>query len=74
MWNGFARTLFWPFMGLSFDSLDLDYWLGGLWHEFLHVPAVYVPEWIGIAVVSGFAMFLVYKKKVKRFTRTGLVL
>ena len=74
MWNGFARTLFWPFMGLTFDRLDLDYWFEGLWYRFLHVPAVYVPEWIGIAIFTGFVTFLIYRKKVNRFFKTGLVL
>jgi len=40
----------------------------------MHVPSVYAPEWIGIAVVIGFAIFLVYRKKITRFLRKGLVL
>jgi len=40
----------------------------------MHVPSVYAPEWIGIAVIIGFAIFLVYRKKITRFIRKGLVL
>ncbi|MFC1998694.1 metal-dependent hydrolase [Chloroflexota bacterium] len=61
------KTLFWPFMSVTFDKLDLDYWIGGMWYEFLHDPGVYIPEWIGIAVVVGFAAWLFYRKEVQRF-------
>ena len=73
MWDGCLRTLFWPLGGWSFDRLDLEYWLGGLWQAFLHVPSVYVPEWTGIAAVAGFASWLVYRKNVRRFLREGRI-
>ncbi|MFC1905905.1 metal-dependent hydrolase [Chloroflexota bacterium] len=73
MWM-MPKTLFWPFMGLTFDKLDLDYWLGSLWFEFLHDPSVYIPEWIGISVVVGFVSWLVYRKEVWRFIKGERIL
>jgi inner membrane protein len=68
------RTLFWPFMGFTFDKLDSDYWLGSLWNKFLHDSSVYIPEWIGIAIVAGFGIWLVCRKEVRRFLRQGRII
>jgi len=50
----------------------LDNYVGSLWDEFLHAPAVYVPEWIGIAVIVGLSIFLIRRKEVRSFIRNGL--
>jgi len=68
------KTLFWPFKGFTFDKLAPDYWLGSLWHKFLHDPSVYIPEWIGIAIVVGFGTWLVYRKEVRHFLRQGRII
>ena len=72
IWN-MPRTLLWPFMGITFDKYDYGNLLSLWWNEFLHVPSVYIPEWIGIAIVVAFASFLIWRREVKHFLKMGML-
>lgn len=72
IWN-MPRTLLWPFMGITFDKYDYGNLLSLWWNEFLHIPRVYIPEWIGIAFVTGFAAVLIWRRDVKHFLKVGML-
>jgi membrane-bound metal-dependent hydrolase YbcI (DUF457 family) len=65
------RTLFWPFLGFTFDRVDVEDWLSlWLWDLFVY-PDLFIPETIGLAILLCFVLTLVYRKKIGVFLRHG---
>jgi len=67
------RTLFWPFLGFTFERSDLTDWLLNILHSLISDPAVYVSEAAGLAVLLWFGLALVRRKKLGVFIRYGQV-
>jgi membrane-bound metal-dependent hydrolase YbcI (DUF457 family) len=72
MWLA-PRTLFWPFLGLAFDRVDLENWLSDILRALLSRPGVYIPEAIGLLVLLYFGLVLIRHRKVGAFIRYGRV-
>jgi len=72
MWS-IPATLFWPLMGFSFPKIDLENWVGGIFHALTHDPSIYIPEIIGLAVALWFAVDIIKRKKVLAFIKYGRI-
>jgi len=70
MWR-MPQTLFWPFLGVAFESLGYTDWVSNLFYALLTNPEVYVPELLGAAILLWFGLVLVRRKKVYAFIRYG---
>jgi hypothetical protein len=71
LWDN-PKTLFWPFLG-GFESYEAEGWFSDIWYNLTHVPAIYVPEIIGL-VVTGFLIYKIVKAKgINRFIRHGVI-
>lgn len=66
-------TLFWPVLGFSFPKEELEGWAGNIWKALFSDPRVYVPELIGLALLSLLALSLIRHKKVRAFIKHGEV-
>ena len=66
-------TLFWPLMGWTFPKIELEGWARGIWHALVSEPSVYIPEIIGLAIVSWFAVGVIRRKKGGVFIKYGKV-
>jgi inner membrane protein len=65
------KTMLWPFLGFTFDRLDVSDWFT-LWFRDLFVyPELYIPELIGLAILLWFAITLINRKRVGVFLRQG---
>ena len=67
-------TLFWPFLGLSFDRCSEMGWsvlVHIMLYNLLSDPLVYLPEIIGWVILIFFTVKLVIEKKVKKFFLSG---
>jgi inner membrane protein len=72
MWQ-MPQTLFWPLLGFSFPSVDLEGWASNIWKLLFSDPHYYVPEIVGLAVLLVFGIWLVKKKKLVSFLIRGKV-
>ena len=70
MWTT-PRTLFWPFLGFTFDRAELTDWFLNIWHGLLTYPEVYIPELIGLLVILWFGILLIFRKRVGSFLKHG---
>ena len=67
------QTLFWPFFGFAFDSLNLAGWVPNTLHRLLTDPGVFVPEIIGLIMIIWFGLVLMFRSKIYVFIRYGKV-
>ena len=72
MWHA-PRTLFWPFLGFTFDRIELTYWASNIFQALMSNPGVYVPEAVGLLILLWFGLALLVRKKVGAFLRYGQV-
>jgi len=72
MWRA-PGTLFWPFLGFTFDRVELMYWLPNVFQDLMSNPVVYVPEAAGIAILLWFGLALAGRKRVGVFLKYGKV-
>jgi inner membrane protein len=72
MWRA-PRTLFWPFMGFTFETAEVNHWLSNIFQELVSNPAVYVSEAVGMAVLLWFGLTLVGRKKIGVFIKYGKI-
>ncbi|MDP2920192.1 MAG: metal-dependent hydrolase [Dehalococcoidia bacterium] len=72
MWRN-PVTLFWPLLGFTFPPEQLEDWFNSLLYELLHLPQVYIPEILGVTVFAVLLLWLVKKKRVGSFMKTGRV-
>jgi inner membrane protein len=70
MWRA-PRTLFWPFLGFTFDKVELTYWASNILQALMSDPEVYVSEAAGIAILLWFGLALAGRKKVGAFLKYG---
>jgi inner membrane protein len=70
MWYA-PGTLFWPFLGFTFERTDLTNWLSNILHALMSNQAVFVPEVAGLAVLLWFGLTLIARKKVGVFIKYG---
>ena len=74
MWLA-PRTLFWPAFGLTFDKLEFTFtsWISYIVHNLRTYPDVFIPELIGVVIITGFTGILVRRKGVRVFVRYGQI-
>jgi membrane-bound metal-dependent hydrolase YbcI (DUF457 family) len=72
MWHT-PRTLLWPLLGLNFESIDLTDWLGNIWHVLFTDATVYIPELVGLLILVGFMLVLLYRHNTYAFIRYGRI-
>ena len=65
------QTLFWPFLGITFERTDLSIWMSGILQALISDPKVYVPEVVGFVVLVWFGLTLIVRKKVGVFIKYG---
>jgi inner membrane protein len=70
MWLNY-RTLFWPLYGWSFPINVSPEWLTNIVYALFHMPSVYIPEIIGLAMLLYLACLLLYRKNVLAFLLHG---
>ena len=70
MWHGPA-TLFWPFLGFTFERVDLTDWALNIFQALMSNPEVYITEATGLAVLLWFGLSLIGRKKVGVFVKYG---
>jgi inner membrane protein len=63
-------TLFWPFLG-KFKITDTEGWISGIWENLFTLPEVYLPEIIGLVVVTCIAFRVLKDRNIIRFIRQG---
>lgn len=67
------RTLLWPLYGFSFEKIDLTYWMQVMFYALLTNPTVYIPEFVGAAIVICFVWLLARRGKLYTFFRNGQI-
>ncbi len=72
MWLN-TRTLFWPLYGFSFGRGDISDWISNLLKALLTNPQVYIPELLGVGILTWFLLTLARRHKVFYFLRYGRV-
>ena len=72
MWNTPA-TLFWPFMGFTFEKLEITDWAASIFEVLFSEPSVYIPEAVGLVILVWFAAVLIRKREVGVFLRYGKI-
>ncbi len=70
IWN-IPVTLFWPFLGFTFERIDLTGWASNIFQALLSSPRVYVPELLGLVILLWFGLALVGGRKAGAFIRHG---
>ncbi|MBA7704295.1 hypothetical protein ES703_113098 [subsurface metagenome] len=72
IWNAPA-TLFWPFMGFTFEKIELAGWVSNIFKALLSDPAVYIPEAVGLAILLWFGLILARRRQIGIFIKHGKV-
>ena len=72
MW-GVPATLFWPFMGFAFNSVELTGWASGMLEAVVSDPFIYIPEIIGLVILLWFGVTVIRRKQVSSFIKHGRV-
>jgi len=67
------QTLLWPIYGWAFERVDVSHWLQDTFHALQTDPAVYIPELVGAAILVGFVVGLVRRKRAYAFVREGKI-
>jgi len=67
------RTLFWPIYGWAFERIDVSHWFQDMVYALQTDPAVYIPELIGFAILAGFAVILLRRKRLHAFITEGTI-
>ena len=67
------RTLFWPFLGFTFDKFNVEDWLSFWFWDLFVYPDLFIPELVGLAILLSFAFTLIYRKKVGAFLKCGKI-
>ena len=70
MW-GDLTTLFWPLYGWKFRECELGDWIPGMIESLWTKVGVGLPEMVGLVVVVGVFAYLLRKKQLWIFARTG---
>lgn len=70
MWRS-PQTLLWPLYGFAFDRGDLTDWLPNMLRDLLTDPEAYIPELVGIAILTYFALILARKRRLLYFFKSG---
>ena len=71
MW-GCPETLFWPLLG-PLPGADAAGWVSGRWYSIFTAPEAYIPEIIGLVILSVFFYRLVKNKQVTEFITSGVI-
>jgi inner membrane protein len=72
MWK-IPATLFWPVMGFSFPTEELEGWARSIWEALFSDPRVYIPEAVGLVVLLILGLSIIRRKKVGAFIKRGEV-
>lgn len=65
------QALFWPLYGFAFEKGDASGWIANIISELLADPATYVPELVGLLIISWFVWVLVQRNIFYPFIRYG---
>jgi inner membrane protein len=67
------RTLFWPFLGFTFEKGEVTNWVLNIFQQLVSNPRIYIPELVGFLILLWFGLALLSRKKVGAFVRFGEV-
>jgi inner membrane protein len=67
------KTLFWPFLGLEFDRIEVTSWISNIFEALRTYPQVYIPEFIGFIILVWFGLVLIFRKQMLSFLRHGKI-
>jgi len=59
------ETLLWPLYSFAFEKLDLTFWMQNIFYVLYIDPAVYVPEVLGIIILTWFGVIWVRARKLR---------
>jgi inner membrane protein len=65
------KTMLWPFLGFTFDRLDVSDWFTLWFRDLFKYPDLYIPEFIGLAILIWFGITMINRKKVGVFLKQG---
>ncbi|MFC1872255.1 metal-dependent hydrolase [Chloroflexota bacterium] len=72
MWLN-PNTLFWPFLGIPFERLDISDWLLGILKAIISEPVLYIPEIMGTLILFLFCSELIHRHRFFTFIKTGKI-
>src|SRR4030042_2261354 len=72
MWQT-PQTLFWPLLGFSFPTEELEGWATGIWEALFSDPRVYIPEAVGLGVLLVLGVYLLKRRGLVDFLKRGRV-
>ena len=72
MWL-YPQTLLWPAYGFAFQKIGLQHWMQDILYKLHTDPSLYVPEFLGLAILIWFAVTLLHRKSVHAFIKSGNV-
>jgi inner membrane protein len=67
------NTFFWPFLGWAFPSRETFNWIASWFSALSGNSMIYIPEIIGLLVISVFIWTLVRRRKLVRFLAKGIL-
>ena len=67
------HTLFWPLLGLTFERSDISNWMPNIFRALLTDPVVYIPELVGVVILTCFAWWLFRRGNIHLFIKYGQV-
>ncbi len=70
MWRA-PGTLFWPFLGFTFERVDLTEWALNIFQALMSNPEVYLPEAVGLVILLWFGLTLMLGKRLGVFIKYG---
>ncbi len=71
MWVS-PETLLWPLLG-PLPGTEAEGWVSERWYSMFTAPGAYIPEIIGLVIISLFLYRLVKNRQVTRFITSGVV-
>jgi inner membrane protein len=66
-------TLFWPLLGFSFPTIELEGWARSIWETLFSDPHVYVPEIVGLVILLVLGIYLIKRRGLGAFLKSGKV-
>ncbi len=73
MWSDY-HMLAWSILGIHFEMNDISSWISDMLNALFKEPQTYIPEIIGIIIIGLFVYWLISKRQLFCFVRTGKVL
>ena len=72
MWR-MPQTLFWPFLGTTFDKHNLSNYVANIFISLTTNPSAYIPEIIGGLILAWFDWKILKRHRLEAFVKYGIL-